>query len=558
MKNCTQCSAAFEITQEDLNFYEKISPVFHDKKELIPPPTLCPDCRCQRRLLFRNDMTLYHRKSDLTGKQIVSMYAPEKAYTVYDQDEWWSDLWDPLSSGRTFDFGRTFTEQFAELDRSVPHMSLFTTNAENSYYTNHSLNARNTYLVAGATDIEDSMYGRFVVSSKDIVDGLSLFSCQWCYECTACQGCYQCLHATYSSQCSDCVMIEDCQSCKHCALCFGLRGQEYCFLNEHLGKEAYEARMQELLPYTVEKFSLMREHFEKLTKTLPHRAMHIFGNEECSGDMVFHSKNCHALFDCSNCEDSSYLSNTPKGFLSQDCNYTAPGGVRFCYNVNSTVGVERAMGTFLVWYGGGDVYYSRECHHCSSVFGCSGLKHKQYCIFNKQYTKEAYEILVPQIITHMQQTGEWGEYLDPMLSTMGYNETLAQEYFPLTREVALERGWQWHDDLEKHHAYMGPETVLPETISETPDEICEAILRCEISGKPYKIIPQELKFYRRMGIPIPRRTPAERHLRRLALRNPRHLWTRACAKCSKEIQTTYSPDRPEIVYCEDCYLKTVY
>jgi len=30
------------------------------------------------------------------------------------------------------------------------------------------------------------------------------------------------------------------------------------------------------------------------------------------------------------------------------------------------------------------------------------------------------------------------------------------------------------------------------------------------------------------------------------------------AKCSKSIQTSYSPERPEIVYCEQCYLQEIY
>jgi hypothetical protein len=40
-----QCQISFDITPDDLAFYDKVSPVFNGKKELIPPPTLCPECR---------------------------------------------------------------------------------------------------------------------------------------------------------------------------------------------------------------------------------------------------------------------------------------------------------------------------------------------------------------------------------------------------------------------------------------------------------------------------------------------------------------------------------
>ena len=75
-KTCRKCQAGFPITDKDLEFYDKVSPNFGGKKYSIPSPTLCPDCRQQRRLSFRNERKLYKRKCDATGKDIVSIYAP--------------------------------------------------------------------------------------------------------------------------------------------------------------------------------------------------------------------------------------------------------------------------------------------------------------------------------------------------------------------------------------------------------------------------------------------------------------------------------------------------
>jgi hypothetical protein len=100
-----------------MEFYTKVSPSFPSpgmpttrggvaapKKYLIPPPTLCPDCRQQRRLSFRNERKLYKRKCDATGADIVSIYSPDKPFIVYHQDYWWSDKWDPMSYEREVDF----------------------------------------------------------------------------------------------------------------------------------------------------------------------------------------------------------------------------------------------------------------------------------------------------------------------------------------------------------------------------------------------------------------------------------------------------------------------
>ncbi len=556
-QSCLQCSALYEITKEDLAFYESVSPIFAGKKEMIPPPSLCPDCRFQRRLASRNERFLYHRKSDLTGKQIVSIYAPEKPYIVYDQDEFQSDRWDDLEHGRDFDFSCTFAEQFRELGLKVPHKSLFTINSENSYYTNHTLNLRNCYLLFGGGNSEDCMFGRFIISCKDAVDGLSLYSCQWCYEGTASQDCYQCMFFTNCRHCSECVMIEDCQNCKNCCLCFGLNNAQYRFRNEQLTKEEYEAKIAELFPLTRSKIEALRTQFDALKKDLPHPASHIFASEDCTGDMIFNSRSCHHSFDVTDCEDSKYQCYTPKSIHSYDCTYTAPDGVQHSYEAGSTVGMYGGLFTFQCWYGDNAIC-SRECTSCSNVFGCISLRNRKHCVFNKQYTKEEYEALVPLIIAHMRKTGEWGEYFDLSLSYMGYNETVAQELFPLTREEAMKKGWNWFDAVEKKETYLGPKMEVPETIAEVSDSICDQILSCDVTDKPFKIIPQELKFYRTMGIPLPQKCPDQRHLERMALRSPRKLWNRECAKCHKPIATSYAPDRPEIVCCERCYLETMY
>lgn len=88
--------------------------------------------------------------------------------------------------------------------------------------------------------------------------------------------------------------------------------------------------------------------------------------------------------------------------------------------------------------------------------------------------------------------------------------------------------------------------------------ICRQTLICAVTGRPYKIIPQELEFYRKKNLSLPRFHPMERKRQRMLKRNPRKLWDRQCMKCQKPITTSFSPERPEIVYCEECYFKNVY
>jgi hypothetical protein len=201
--------------------------------------------------------------------------------------------------------------------------------------------------------------------------------------------------------------------------------------------------------------------------------------------------------------------------------------------------------------------YSQFCYHSKDLFGCVGLNQKQYCIFNKQYTKEEYEKLVPKIIEHMQKTGEWGKFFPIEISPFGYNETVAQEYLPLTKEEAQARGYNWKDKDKKE--YQPQSYELPDSIDEIDKGILDKVLACESCGKNYKIIPHELMRLKQFKMPAPRLCFDCRHEARMNLRNPRILYHRQCMNegCANEFETTYAPERPEKIYCEDCYQKAV-
>jgi CxxC-x17-CxxC domain-containing protein len=151
---------------------------------------------------------------------------------------------------------------------------------------------------------------------------------------------------------------------------------------------------------------------------------------------------------------------------------------------------------------------------------------------------------------------EWGEFFPIEMSPFAYNESLAQDLKPLDKESAVKANLKWKDTDAKEYF---PQTYkVPEIIKDVPSSIVNEILSCKKCRKNYKIISSELEFYRKQKIEVPDTCPDCRLEYRLTLRNPRKLFSRKCAKCSAEIQTTFAPDRPEIVYCEKCYLKEVY
>ena len=117
-------------------------------------------------------------------------------------------------------------------------------------------------------------------------------------------------------------------------------------------------------------------------------------------------------------------------------------------------------------------------------------------------------------------------------------------------------------------------TEIPKNIKEVDDSITNQIIECAHSSdtctNAFRVTKEEIKFYKQMNLLLPKYCPNCRHEKRLKMRNPMKLLSRECMcykknhhnhpnkKCDEKFETTYSLDRPEIVYCEKCYQQEVY
>lgn len=544
-KDCKNCGEKFIITDFDARFYKKVD---------VPFPTLCPDCRQQRRISYRNERKYYKRKCDFSGNEIISVYSQDEPYVVYGHEDWWSDKWDGLSYGRNFDFDKPFFEQFEELSKVVPRPPMVVMFSENSLYTNHSAYNKNCYMCVNTGYCEDCLYvANYDLYDKNCVDCLAIQNCELCYFCadvrtaTNCKYLYECIN------CHDSAFLYDCHSCSNCFMCENLRHKEYCIYNKHYSKEEYERKIAELMPKTADEYDKAFDEFKNRMRT---EAIHKFviteNCENTTGDNIFNNKNTKDSYYTFGCEDVAYTYDC--GELKDALDVTEPFKGEIQYETHACNWGYNLMATSKC-YEVHDCFYCQYCWNSDHLFGCFGLKKNKYCIFNKQYSKEEYQKLVPKIIEHMKKNKEWGEFFSIANSGFCYNETIAQDYYPITKEEALKKGWKWKDIDKKE--YQPQKYVVPQNIKDIPDSIVNEILACKSCGKNFRLIVQELEFYRKHDLPIPTKCPDCRHLQRTSLRNPRHLWDRDCQKCGAKIKTSYSPDRPEKVYCEKCYLQTI-
>lgn len=520
-KKCKNCAEQFLVVDKDIEYYKKIG---------VPVPTFCPDCRFQRRLATRCERSLYKRKCDLCGKDMISIYKPESPFPVYCRECFWSDKWDPFKYGKNFDFNRPFFEQFKELQDKVPRLMIFTNKSQNCDYTCHSFQNKDCYLSFGVKDCEDMYYVSKGVSSKNCLDCLMITNCELCFACIDCFNCYNCKFLQNCKNCTDCIQGWDLVGCQNCYGCAGLRRKKYYIFNEPKTKEEYFKE--------IEKFNITdKKKFSEIKLKTPHKYLNVLNNQNCSGDYLYDSKNSNDCYDSDNLEDCGHCTFI---FRDKDCyDMYAVGDSELGYENMGVEEIYNLKFSFTTDNTKNSTYLSL-CFGSENLFGCIGLRHQKHCILNKQYSKEEHEKLLPLIIDHMTKTGEWGEYMPINISPYAYNESVANEYFPLTGEEALKKGYDWKNpDLKEYKQASGE------------------ILACKNCKKNYKIIPPELKFYKKQNLIQPEFCPNCRHLFRLAKRNPMKIYDRNCDKCGTKINTTYSPDRKEIIYCEKCYLETI-
>jgi hypothetical protein len=576
IKNCQNCKKDFTIESEDFNFYEKIK---------VPSPTFCPECRMICRMAFRDYRVLHKRKSDKTGEIIFSIYHPESPVKVWEQDIWWSDAWDSLDYGKDVDFNEVFLKQLKDLFHKVPVVSQTGWNMINSDYCTGVHDVKNCYLVFVSTFSEDCLYSAEINNTKNSMDVTRVESSELCYESFALTKCYQTFFSSHCENCMDVWFSRNLIGCNSCFGCVNLSNKQYHIFNKQYSKEEYKKTISGLNLGSYKSILEVTKKTDEIIKGGIKKFMEGRRNLNVSGEYISNSKNVLSSYYVNQAEDCKYLQLffTPD---SKDCYDCTLWGEKIELNYEcSSVGSNSYNIKFCLRCSNGakNCEYSLNCSGCSDIFGCSGMRFKQYCILNKQYTKEEYEKLVPRIKEHMTKKPyidklgriyKYGDFFPSEFSPFSYNESLAQDYFPLNKENAVNQGYNWMGKEERNYKIDIKSENLSDNIADVDSTIIGKAIEClhhsqknhlklncdDYCTEAFKITEAEISFYKRIGLPLPRICPNCRHFTRLKHRNSLKLWHRKCMKegCNNEFETSYAPDRPEIIYCEKCYQQEVY
>ena len=542
------------LTKQDIEFYNIM---------WVSNPKLTPHERQQRRLSWRNERFLYHRKCDLTWKKIISVFSQDKPYLVYDYKEWHSDKWDPLVYWMDFDFSKNFFKQFHELNLKIPKLSLHIhDNMENCHYCNYWWDSKDCYLSYWSTHSEKCFYSHSSWYMTNDFDWIANINSENIYESIIMNKSYSCFYSAYCLNCTNCYFITDCISCTNCFWCCNLINKQYYFFNKKLSKSDYENQISEILNNW-----LLKEYqkiYEDFSLTQPKQQFKSFNIENCTWNMIQFCKdceNCSVIIDTTNSK-YCYIWGINSSYCYDCDNY----GVGSNYIYESIWIHSSYKSSFCIYVIAlKNCFYCINCENCEDCFWCEWLKNKKYCILNKQYTKYEYELLLKKIIIHMKKTKEWWEFFPINLSPFWYNETVANNYYPLIKEEAIKKwlSWKENDNSKKYIweyyslkpiKYYNENIVWKEIANKNINELLNGILKCEITWEPYKIIYSEIKFYVKNNLQIPKKHPNQRYQERLnKMHISQYVFDNKCRKCNKKIKTFYNNSMKEVIYCTECY-----
>ena len=568
-KKCRLSWQYFPIYQSDLEFYDKVSPTFEVSegyvndffeknndikdnfeykdgklKAKIPAPTLCPEEREAQRQAFRNENHLYRCKSAYSWNDIISMLSPDKPYSVYEYEQRLSDNWQAKEIEEKSEKAFSIID---ELLHEVPVRDRFWQNNENSDYVHITENSKNSYMCFGSSSLENCIYVTYGNFSSNCIDCRFIENCDNCYECIRINHCFWLKYSEGCGWCSDSEYLYNCTWCHDCFNCSDLNNKSYCINNKQYTKEEYLEKLLFLKPDFIERKQLWLRQ------------------ENCENSYwnnLFNCKNAVFLWTWSELDNVKYSSVELSADNSYDtftwwhsCIYTITWAYSYC-------------SWFLVFsIRMRNSRYCINCFDCSNCFGCVWLKNKEYCIYNKQYTEKEYNELVPQIIAQMIRDKEWWEFFNPQLSYFGYNESMAMDYHPLTREEALERWYKWSDYeaplpyVEKNVKWEDLPKQWCKIIKEKKPEILEKILNyavvCEVSKRPFRITKQEIDFYVKHNIPLPTKHPDIRHKERFERKDPTLMHLIHCDECGEEILSVHLSWEWKKILCEKCFYESM-
>ena len=545
---CELTGEKWNLTEEEIGWYKKFN---------VPPSPYALHTRWELMTSFWTGFQWWYFKHPKTGENILSFYHPATGVSVLPDKEWFDH--DFSSEFLEDDPMRSVEESLYQLTRRIPlPASSNLQEPENSIAT-VSNGERNSYFMCGC-DSERSLFGFW---STRLVDSCLVFSSGNVTDSYSISCAVNVHNSLFIRDCSNVLSSAFCFSCEDIEFCFGATNQrhaKYLWFNEQLTKEAWEQRRAEVDLSRRSELEKWLEAFYDLVgnKTIWSENMSV-GAINSTGEYLFDVSDCSECYFC--VKHCSHLYNCLFGVSGKESAFSAPIFSENVYEANNCFNSNACKYTYAT-YGCQNLEYSFLNYECQNCFGCVGLRHKEFYIFNKSYTEEVYWKKLDEIKCRMLDDGTYGRSLSMKLSPTYFGESGAVKHLDAKMDRWEKLGGTPFDpesfgaigDLSDQPMRSSQE--IPDSIDEVTDEawIGKPILD-EKAHRRFTFLKPELAFYRRKRLAPPTTHMTTRMKDLLQEENLAVFENHACGKCAKQMRVAKNVKYPNrTIYCTACYL----
>ncbi len=541
VRTCKLTHRKFEVTAEEIKSFSRFG---------LPLPTISSEERIRKQLAYRNERRFFWRDCSHTGQRIFSAYAPTTQFPVVAAEYYNSGDWDPISYGREFDFRRPFFDQLHELWILVPRPASVQAETLTSKAVHNVCKVKDSFFVFDSQRSERCWYSVGLYQCSDCLDCYNLQDCNLCYDCLDCRSSEMLRYSEHCLNCVDSYFLFNCNNCRHSLFCANLENAQYCVFNKQVSKEEYEKALREWQFGSSHMLDSARNKYLEFLST--QAVPHIYADriDDCSGNYLYGCDHALDSFECNDCENIIHcnrlrgakrcLEGFAYGGETGDCAQFVDVGERAYEVVNSVSCLNDVL----------NLDYCGYCEDSSNLFGCVGLRGKEYCILNRQFSKGEYRKLRARIERFLRETSIWGYFFPGNFSDFAYNHSAANDYMPLNEVQARMMGFLWDetDESIKPSQLLAAEGDAPDTrFVDTPRTVEEAatlnlkevLFLCEMTGRPYQLFAEELQLYRKIIVPPPSRGYEQRYRERIARLAPRRMNMRKSSRSRDEIRTAF-------------------
>src|SRR3989338_7316330 len=547
-RTCALTGEKWMMDEREIGWYKKFN---------VPPSKMHPHTRWQLAIGQYIGYQWWWNKLPETGKPLLATTLPATGLKVLSDKEWYAK---DFANGFTYEVNKPFFEQWRQLQLATPvtashnfvevenSIAAVSHGAINSYFTLASTSRDSLFTVN--TESERSClinWSSGIQDSYMVSDAHNVFSSSYVLDSDAISH-------------SDFVFGSD-----DLEFCFGASNQKhkkYLWFDEQLTESEWKKRRAAVDFSSRSKLQALEDTFFRWLDTeVVWPEIMTVNSPGCTGEYLVQCLDCVHSYSCAwgvrdcywvihNYDRSERCAFLVGGATCEDVYYSVSN--KDCSNVKFSGYLKECE----------DVEYSMNCENCEDCFGCVGLRHKKFHIFNKGYSEEEYWKRLDELKCAMLDRGEYGEFF-PISFSPSYQPYGGGPIFLHTTPEELTQLWALEFDPESQDATgellsraqnPTPSSQIPDGVDAHPEQWIGKPMLDEKNHRRFTYLASEVEFYQKHGLPLPEEHFIHRILKLYSLSNAALFEERHCEKCKKRVTIAHNsvfPNRK--IYCISCY-----